>query len=272
MRYLLLLLGLYASTLGAAPRVVTSIPPLQELTAAIMVGVGEPGVVIDRRSSVHHFALKPSQLRLLQQADLVIWIDRHFEHGFGRIADSLPQDVRQLELLPTLGIHHGDGHLWYSAQKLLQSAGFIVSALKELDPVNRPVYEENAADLRLALEQWSTETASMLVSTRPSFITDHQFLNYFARDFKLEPIVPIHDVHDDHGGIKELRSIEKHLRQNQVQCLLQHEPTLSPLVGELVDKYQLRVVSVMPTTHEAPGLEMILLRLQQLTNALEQCG
>ena len=272
MRYLLLLFGLYASTLTAAPRVVTSIPPLQELTAAIMSGVGEPGVIIEQNASVHHFALKPSQMRQLQQADLVIWIDRHFEHGFDRIADTLPRETQQLELLPAMDIRHGDGHLWYSAQKLQQSAGFIVAALKQLDPVNRSVYEDNAVDLRLALAQWSRDTATMLAEIKPSFITDHQFLDYFARDFKLDPIVPIHDVHDDHGGIRELQQIEVHLRQNGAQCLLQHEPTLSPLVRSLVDKYRLRVVSVVPPVDDSTGLTRVLRRLQQLTRALEQCG
>ena len=72
---------------------VTSIAPLQEITAALMAGVASPQSIIAGDASAHHFALRPSHMRLLQQADLVIWIDRHFEAGFNRVAETLPRSV-----------------------------------------------------------------------------------------------------------------------------------------------------------------------------------
>ena len=77
MRLCIFLLCFQFSALAAAPRVVTSITPVYEITAAIMTGVAEPGLIIDGHASAHHFAFKPSHMRLLQQADLVIWdVDR----------------------------------------------------------------------------------------------------------------------------------------------------------------------------------------------------
>ena len=72
MRLCLLLLCLQSAALAAAPRVVTSITPVYEITTATMAGAGEPGLIIDNDASTHHFAFKPSDMRLLQQADLVI--------------------------------------------------------------------------------------------------------------------------------------------------------------------------------------------------------
>ena len=101
MPLLILLLCLQVTpVLAASPRVVTSIVPLQEVTAALMVGVAIPEAIIAEQASAHHFALRPSHMRLLQQADLVIWIDRGFESGFQRISQVLPGNTVQLELLP----------------------------------------------------------------------------------------------------------------------------------------------------------------------------
>ena len=99
MRFLILMLCLQSAPLLSAPRVVTSIAALQEITAPLMAGVGVPQSIITEGASAHHFALRPSHMRLLQQADLVIWIDRHFEAGFGQLAHTLPRSTGQLELL-----------------------------------------------------------------------------------------------------------------------------------------------------------------------------
>ena len=88
MRLLLLLLCLQPALLSAAPRVVTSIPPLQEIAAALMHGIGEPEVIIDDHASAHHFAFRPSQMARLQQAELVVWVDRGFEAGFARVPET----------------------------------------------------------------------------------------------------------------------------------------------------------------------------------------
>jgi hypothetical protein len=122
-RILLLLLYLQPALALAAPRVVTSIAPLQEIAGALMAGIAEPQVIIENQASAHHFAFKPSHMRRLQQADLVVWIDSQFEPGFNRIAQTLPAATRTLELLPALGIESEDGHIWYSPALLHYPGG-----------------------------------------------------------------------------------------------------------------------------------------------------
>ena len=128
-RILLLLLYLQPALALAAPRVVTSIAPLQEIAGALMAGIAEPQVIIENQASAHHFAFKPSHMRRLQQADLVVWIDSQFEPGFNRIAQTLPAATRTLELLPALGIESEDGHIWYSPALLQQSISILAATL-----------------------------------------------------------------------------------------------------------------------------------------------
>ena len=269
MRILLLLICLQSATAVAAPRVVTSITPLQELTAAIMDGVGEPDVIIGGDASAHHFAFKPSDLRRLWEADLVIWVDRHFESGFNRVPEILPASTLQLELLPALGIKQGDGHIWLSAKRLRQSARFIVLLLSELDPVNRPVYEENADDLVAALDEWHADASRRLSGKRPALIADHNFLAHFTGDLGLDEVVAVNDTHDHHGGIRRLQELEKHIDANPVSCLVSVEPTPSSVARTLALKYRLKSMRVEDSAEG--GAKSILGRLEQLTRLFEQC-
>ncbi len=99
MRYLIVFLCLLPLSSQASINVVTSIEPLYLITKSIMRGVAEPELLIKPSASVHDFAFKPSQMRLLKKADLVILIDRNFESGFQKLPAIISRDTEIIELL-----------------------------------------------------------------------------------------------------------------------------------------------------------------------------
>ena len=271
MRLCVLLLCLYSAGLAAAPRVVTSIAPLYEITAAIMSGVAEPGLIIDGQASAHHFAFKPSHMRSLQQADLVIWIDRHFEAGFSRVPEFLPSSAQQLELMPALGLEGGDGHIWYSPRLLLRSIEIIRDTLLQLDPGNQKLYQANAAALMQDIRAWRHETRRRWQNRQPRFVTDHHFTAYFEQDIGLKSIATVHDQHSDHGGIKDLGRLDNILQQFPAACLLTLQNTASPLARSFARKYGLTIISLSLKPVSDPAQPLIMQRLARLTAALEEC-
>ena len=77
-----------SAAVAEVPRVVTDIAPVHSFVAQVMAGVGVPDLLIDQATSPHHFALRPSQARALQEADLVIWIGAGLSPALsGAIAD-----------------------------------------------------------------------------------------------------------------------------------------------------------------------------------------
>jgi zinc transport system substrate-binding protein len=271
MRLIILLFCLQSAGLCAAPRVVTSIAPLHELTSAIMQDVGEPALIIKNQASAHHFAFKPSHMRLLQNADLVIWIGRHFEAGFNRVPEILPPSVQQIELLTGLGIENGDGHIWYSPGLLLRSIEIIITALTKLDPENQAQYSVNAERLSEAIETWRQDTQAQWQNRQPRFITDHAFTAHFEVDMGFKVIATIHDQHDAHGGLKDLKRIEGLLFTKPAACLLTLESPASPLAQTLAQKYQLQIVNVLAMATTNPRSPLIVQRLDQLSVALRNC-
>jgi len=272
MRSLILILCLHASALCAAPRVVTSIAPLQEISAAVMAGVGSPQSIIADGTSLHHFALRPSHMRLLQQADLVIWMDRGFEAGFAQIAETLPRSVNQLELLPLLGIDDHDGHIWFSPQRLQQATAIIAARLLDIDPGHAAQYRRNAEQLIAGIADWREQTRLRLQRRPPRFITDHRFSSHFEADMGYAAIAAIHDRHDDHGGLGELEEIEARLRAQPARCLLTLESAPTPLALELARKYRLEVIPLMTAPGAGAPAGSIMGRLRRFAAALEQCA
>ena len=64
----------YFSSVKAEIKVVTSIKPIHSLVSYIMDGVGSPDLIVDGYNSPHGFSLKPSHAKMLQEADIVIYV------------------------------------------------------------------------------------------------------------------------------------------------------------------------------------------------------
>ena len=91
-------------TIHAVPRVVVSIKPLHSMVSGVMTGIGNPELLSARSTSVHAYAMRPSEASLLQEADLVFWIGPQLETFLETPLKSLPQGVVSVEMMETEGI------------------------------------------------------------------------------------------------------------------------------------------------------------------------
>lgn len=81
------------------PSVVSDIPPVHALVAQVMGDLGTPGLIIRPGASPHSYALRPSEARSLQQADLVIWTGEALTPWLEKPLQSLAADALTIELL-----------------------------------------------------------------------------------------------------------------------------------------------------------------------------
>ncbi len=90
---------LAAPVRAEAPRVVTDILPVQALVAKVMQGVGEPEQLLPANQSPHGYALRPSEARALQNADIVFWIGAELSPAVDEAIDSLVTNGEAFSLL-----------------------------------------------------------------------------------------------------------------------------------------------------------------------------
>ena len=88
-----------SAAVAEVPRVVTDIAPVHSLVAQVMAGVGVPDLLIDQATSPHHFALRPSQARALQEADLVVWIGAGLSPALSGVIADLAGAGKEMALL-----------------------------------------------------------------------------------------------------------------------------------------------------------------------------
>ena len=93
------LLSTSAISAQADINVVASIKPIHSLVAAVMEGVGEPELIIEGAGSPHTYALKPSQARDLENADVVFWLGHELEAFLEKPLEAIAGDAKSVELI-----------------------------------------------------------------------------------------------------------------------------------------------------------------------------
>ncbi|WP_295811640.1 zinc ABC transporter substrate-binding protein ZnuA [uncultured Nitratireductor sp.] len=119
--------GTLAGASAAEQQVVTSIKPVHSLVAGVMEGVGEPALILQGAGSPHTYSLRPSQARMLAEADLVFWVGPNMEVFLEKPLGTLAGDATRVALAEVDGMtlldmreggafeahshgDHGDGH------------------------------------------------------------------------------------------------------------------------------------------------------------------
>jgi zinc transport system substrate-binding protein len=81
-----------------APNVVASIKPVHSLVAAIMQGVGQPKLIVEGAASPHIYSLKPSNAKVLENADVIFWVGHGLEAFLEKPLEALASKAKVVEL------------------------------------------------------------------------------------------------------------------------------------------------------------------------------
>jgi zinc transport system substrate-binding protein len=214
---------------AAPPRVAVSIAPLQMVAAAVMQGAGEPVLLLPPGQSPHHGAFKPSQARVLDKADLVVWIGPLLEAAVDKALDARPADwvaahALTVSELPGLTVHSfrhldeiGDGHadhdhaaegkgepdhhhhagdldphLWLDPDNAAVIARALAERLADKDAEHAALYRANAAGFVEALNRLKADLAAQLAGAKDKgFVVFHDAYQYFELPFGLAAVAAL---------------------------------------------------------------------------------
>ena len=265
MRYIISFLLTSAATLPAlaeVPEVVTDIPPVHSLAAAVMGDLGAPVLLLDRGASPHGFQLRPSQMEAVAGADLVFWIGPQLSPWLEKALSARPEGVDALALLDAPGTYrqdfaaqdddhdhaegeahdhdHAEGHdhtgldphAWLDPQNGKLWTQLIAAELSRLDPENAATYAANAAAAAAAIDAANAQAAALLapVKDRP-FIAFHDAYGYFTAHYGLTMAGTVAAGDAAAPGARHLAE----LREARAACLFpeaQHDPVLITQLAE----------------------------------------
>ncbi len=265
MRYIIsfLLTSTAMPALAEVPQVVTDIPPVHSLAAAVMGDLGQPVLLLERGASPHGFQLKPSQVGAVSDADLVLWVGPELSPWLEKALAARPAEADALALLAAPGTyrkdftsqehaeredghdheehdHEGhshsglDPHAWLDPANGKLWAGLIAEELSRIDPENAATYAANAKAVAAAIDAADAEATALLapVKDRP-FVAFHDAYGYFTAHYGLTMIGTISAGDASTPGARHLVELQE--STGTTACLFpeaQHDPALLTRLAE----------------------------------------
>ena len=80
------------------PRIVVTIGPVHSLVAGVTQGVVEPQLIMQGAASPHAFAMRPSQAKALERADVIVRVGETLETSLDRPIEALGKSARLVTL------------------------------------------------------------------------------------------------------------------------------------------------------------------------------
>ncbi|MES3006560.1 MAG: zinc ABC transporter substrate-binding protein [Pseudomonadota bacterium] len=226
----------FADVASAQAQVLTTIKPLQLIAAELMDGIAEPELLIPANVSPHHFTLRPSDVRKVTDARLVLWVGPQMETYLTDFLGELDSSTTVVEFATLDGItlyapasaevgHEEDGrydpHVWLDTRNARLLGERMAQALIALDPAHQARYQANLSrftDSMGALEMTMAEAVEPMKDGR--YAVYHDGLQYFEKQFGLEHqfvLVPDHEIQP---GIRHILDIRSRLDELRPTCLL----------------------------------------------------
>ena len=283
--------------------VVASIKPLGFIASAIADGVTDTQVLLPDGASEHDYSLRPSDVKRLQNADLVVWVGPDMEAFMTKSVQGTPEakkvtiaDLAKVKPLLQKGSdddgdehdhdhddgensdhhhHHGDYnmHLWLSPEIAKASAVAIHEKLVELMPQSRAKLDANLhafeAQLAATDKQVGTELAPL---KGKGYFVFHDAYGYYEKHYGLTPLGHFTVNPEIQPGAQRLHEIRTQLVEQKATCVFA-EPQFRPAVVEAVARgTSVRMGTLDPLgTSIKLGKESYSQFLTQLANQYASC-
>ncbi|HDO1315814.1 zinc ABC transporter substrate-binding protein ZnuA [Aeromonas veronii] len=309
MRIIALFTALLAVSLPVrAIEVLTTIKPLGFIAAAITDGVSEPKVLLPTGASPHDFSLRPSDIRNINSAGLVVWVGPELEGFMAKPLANHPHALAltQVEGMPLFNYatqdshdshdhddhdhaahehgdhdeghegHHHEGvdpHIWLGPTQAKVIAKAIASELGKLDPANQARYDANLAAFDTKVDAKDKVIAGQMKAVNEKgYFVFHEAYGYWERHYGMSSKGHFTVSPERRPGAKTLVDIRKALEEKQASCIYA-EPQFSPAVIESVARNTgAKVLLLDEVGEQVPlGPDGYPQFMQQLADAFAQC-
>ncbi|MFP6847875.1 MAG: zinc ABC transporter substrate-binding protein ZnuA [Pseudomonas sp.] len=250
---------------NAEVRVLTSIKPLQLIASAVQEGVGQPDVLLPPGASPHHYALRPSDVRRVRDADLLYWIGPDLESFLPRVLAGRDRPSVVVQDIPGLYLRHFgssdaaedehqdehaahpqaadehdhdhrpgslDAHLWLQPANARVIAAKIAADLTLADPANAARYQANADAFSKRLDALDQRLKTRLsgLAGKPYFVF-HEAYDYFEAAYGLKHAGVFSVLGEVQPGAQHVAAMRERLQQAGPSCVF-NEPPFRPRLAQ----------------------------------------
>ena len=289
--------------------VITTIKPIESLVNAVIGDTGKTVSLIPPEISPHEFRLKPSDVRILQNSNIVFYISSHLETGIVKMFKNLPKNIKTINLMEETGIDHlsirdneawelhdhddhdkhdakdkkhddhdkhdakDDIHIWLDPDNAIKIVRKINKELSLFFPKNAMIYNDNSSKLINEIESLKIELKKELLPIKDKpYIVFHDAYQYFERAFELNAIGSIALENDVASSPKQISFIKDKILKSQATCVFQEPQFDSKLVNTVVEGTKARIGILDPIGVNILEKENFYLQLlRNMSKSLKKC-
>jgi zinc transport system substrate-binding protein len=294
---------------AAELKVVVTIKPLHALVTQVMSGVGVPELLVKGAASPHSYALKPSEARVLNNADLFFRMSETVESFTAKVVKSLPKRVEVVTLQDAPGMKllaqrtgatfephshgkdkahgHGhshshdkpkkgdaiDGHAWLDPDNAKAMVDRIQQALGAKYPDHAAAFKTNAAALAAKLDALAAELDRDLkpIADKP-YIVFHDAFQYLERRFGLNVVGSISINPEVPPSAKRLTELRRKIQSLSAVCVFAEPAFDRRLVDNLIEGTSARTGMLDAEGGSLdPGPDLLFALMRKLASALKGC-
>lgn len=236
-----------------------SIAPIHSWVSQVSGDLWAPELLLSAQVDPHNALLRPSQRRLVEEADWVVWAGPQLEAGLQPLVSRIdaerrwtmtdsdvdlvlhefreagtlfatPQDDDD-DHMPDIDFPGGDApanahrsgadpHLWLDPDNARKAFGYIATRLSELDPEHADTYQANAEQAVAALEEDVADWEARLAEADiRPYVVFHDGYQYFDRRFGIPFAGAVTLNPEQLPGLRTVNEMRQAMAGEAVGCL-----------------------------------------------------
>ncbi|CAC9640946.1 metal ABC transporter solute-binding protein, Zn/Mn family [bacterium endosymbiont of Bathymodiolus sp. 5 South] len=287
----------------ATPNIVVSIKPIHSIVSNITQGITTPKLLIKDNQSPHNFHLKPSQMSLVSQADLLISVHPSIEEGIAKALDNIDTQrklyVVEKSTQPLNEKHkehkehkehrhheehkaheehryhgaHKDYHIWLNIDAIQKFSTRLTNKLIAIDTDNRLIYRSNLSVFNKKLDTLKTQIKKQLLpyQNTPMVTYSNAFKNFIQTN-QLNTLAIVVNNHEQKPSVKNILTARKIIRSKNAQCLVSTIEITPKRVSNIIENFNMKHESIdIIGFKQTQGASQYLALMQNIANAFEKC-
>ena len=209
------------------PKVAATTNPIHFLVSAVVDRIVEPYIPSVGASCVHDCVLKPSDISILNTADVVFYVDESMEPFIRKLESTASKKLIRLSdevdlfrkrgMLNKKNKYVRDLHIWLSPDNAKKITRKISATLSEVDPENADAYEKNTLKTLKKIDALTKEIRSILNPVKEvPYIVAHDAYQYFDQFFGLNFVA---SLNSEHTTAKEIAFAKSVAKKYEVKCV-----------------------------------------------------
>ena len=266
--------------------VISTIQPINSLVSAVIGNTGKSITIIPSEQSPHDFKLKPSDVKVLQNGNIIFYVSNHLESSITKVFKNLPKNIKLINLMEESGVnhlairdndawerhdHHGhddhddhdkhgkkhddhddhekedDVHVWLSPDNAIKIVQKVNKVLSLYFPENSKIYNDNTTKFIDKIRDLKMELVKELSPIKNKpYIVFHDAYQYFEKTFELNAVGSVALEGDIASSPKQISLIKDKIVKSKALCVFQEPQFDSKLVKIVVEGTDAKIGTLDP--------------------------